>query len=107
MKRAAWLQDRRMQKFRDVLSRWEGGDLSKSPPPSSRPPRRRLTFGASAYDFSRLRSAGGYSEFLVTAIAHRLSRFVLPGLDMLDQHQPGFLFVIGNLSWERECCGLA
>lgn len=28
MKRAAWLQDRRMQKFRDVLSRWEGGDLS-------------------------------------------------------------------------------
>lgn len=28
MNRAAWLQDRRMQKFRDVLSRWEGGDLS-------------------------------------------------------------------------------
>jgi transposase len=28
MKRAAWLQDRRMQKFRDVLSRWESGDLS-------------------------------------------------------------------------------
>ena len=28
MKRAAWLQDRRMQKFRDVLSRWDGGDLS-------------------------------------------------------------------------------
>jgi hypothetical protein len=28
MKRAAWLQDRRMQKFRDVLSRWERGDLS-------------------------------------------------------------------------------
>jgi Helix-turn-helix domain len=28
MKRAAWLQDRRMQKFRDVLSRWNGGDLS-------------------------------------------------------------------------------
>ena len=28
MKRAAWLQDRRMQKFRSVLSRWNGGDLS-------------------------------------------------------------------------------
>jgi hypothetical protein len=28
MKRAAWLQDRRMQKFRDVLSRWDRGDLS-------------------------------------------------------------------------------
>ena len=28
MNRAAWLQDRRMQKFRDVLSRWEAGDLS-------------------------------------------------------------------------------
>src|ERR1700682_3524966 len=28
MNRAAWLQDRRMQKFRDVLSRWERGDLS-------------------------------------------------------------------------------
>jgi Helix-turn-helix domain len=28
MRRAAWLQDRRMQKFRDVLSRWNGGDLS-------------------------------------------------------------------------------
>ncbi len=24
----AWLQDRRMQKFRDVLGRWERGDLS-------------------------------------------------------------------------------
>ncbi len=28
MNRTAWLQDRRMQKFRDVLSRWEVGDLS-------------------------------------------------------------------------------
>ncbi|RWC31440.1 MAG: helix-turn-helix domain-containing protein [Mesorhizobium sp.] len=28
MGRTAWLQDRRMQKFRDVLSRWNGGDLS-------------------------------------------------------------------------------
>ena len=28
MNRAAWLQDRRMQKFRDVLSRWESGTLS-------------------------------------------------------------------------------
>ena len=28
MRRAAWLQDRRMEKFRDVLSRWDGGDLS-------------------------------------------------------------------------------
>ena len=28
MSRTAWLQDRRMNKFRDVLSRWEGGDLS-------------------------------------------------------------------------------
>jgi transposase len=28
MRRAAWLQDRRMQKFRDVLSRWESGELS-------------------------------------------------------------------------------
>ncbi len=28
MSRTAWLQDRRMQKFRDVLSRWERGDLS-------------------------------------------------------------------------------
>jgi transposase len=28
MNRATWLQDRRMQKFRDVLSRWEGGELS-------------------------------------------------------------------------------
>ena len=28
MNRTAWLQDRRMQKFRDVLSRWEAGTLS-------------------------------------------------------------------------------
>jgi hypothetical protein len=28
MNRATWLQDRRMQKFRDVLSRWEAGKLS-------------------------------------------------------------------------------
>jgi len=28
MKRAAWLQERRMQKFRDVLSRWDRGELS-------------------------------------------------------------------------------
>src|ERR1700727_3100106 len=28
MNRAAWLQDRRMQKFRDVLSGWERGGLS-------------------------------------------------------------------------------
>ena len=28
MNRAAWLQDRRMQKFRDILSRWERGGLS-------------------------------------------------------------------------------
>ena len=28
MNRAAWLQDRRMQKFRDVLGRWEAGKLS-------------------------------------------------------------------------------
>ena len=28
MNRTAWLQDRRMQKFRDVLSRWECGELS-------------------------------------------------------------------------------
>lgn len=28
MNRAAWLQDRRMQKFRDVLTRWEAGELS-------------------------------------------------------------------------------
>jgi hypothetical protein len=28
MNRTTWLQDRRMQKFRDVLSRWEGGALS-------------------------------------------------------------------------------
>ena len=28
MNRTAWLQDRRMQKFRDVLSRWEAGELS-------------------------------------------------------------------------------
>jgi transposase len=28
MNRAAWLQDRRMQKFSDVLSRWERGGLS-------------------------------------------------------------------------------
>jgi transposase len=28
MTRTAWLQDRRMQKFREVLSRWDGGDLS-------------------------------------------------------------------------------
>lgn len=28
MRRAAWLQDRRMRKFRDVLSRWDRGELS-------------------------------------------------------------------------------
>src|ERR1700693_3763856 len=28
MNRATWLQDRRMQKFRDVLSRWERKELS-------------------------------------------------------------------------------
>ena len=30
MNRATWLQDRRMQKFRDVLSRWERKELSAS-----------------------------------------------------------------------------
>ena len=28
MNRTTWLQDRRMQKFRDVLGRWESGELS-------------------------------------------------------------------------------
>ena len=28
MNRATWLKDRRVQKFRDVLSRWEAGELS-------------------------------------------------------------------------------
>ena len=28
MKRTAWLQDRKMQKFRDVMSRWERKELS-------------------------------------------------------------------------------
>ena len=28
MNRTAWLQNRRMQKFRDVLSRWERKELS-------------------------------------------------------------------------------
>src|ERR1700759_4252620 len=28
MNRATWLQGHRMQKFRDVLSRWEAGELS-------------------------------------------------------------------------------
>ena len=28
MNRTMWLQDRRMQKFRDVLSRWESKALS-------------------------------------------------------------------------------
>ena len=28
MGRTGWLQDRRMEKFRDVLRRWDGGDLS-------------------------------------------------------------------------------
>ena len=28
MNRTTWLQDRRMQKFRDVLSRWERKELS-------------------------------------------------------------------------------
>ena len=28
MNRTTWLQDRRMQKFRDVLNRWESGELS-------------------------------------------------------------------------------
>ena len=28
MNRTTWLQDRRMQKFRDVLSRWESKELS-------------------------------------------------------------------------------
>jgi AraC-like DNA-binding protein len=28
MNRTTWLQDRRMQKFRDVLSRWERRELS-------------------------------------------------------------------------------
>src|SRR5258708_37294017 len=28
MNRATWLQDRRMEKFRDVLSRWDAGELS-------------------------------------------------------------------------------
>ncbi|HEX3945441.1 MAG TPA: hypothetical protein VHW69_15285 [Rhizomicrobium sp.] len=28
MNRAMWLQDRRMQKFFDVSSRWEAGQLS-------------------------------------------------------------------------------
>jgi hypothetical protein len=28
MNRTAWLQDRRMQEFRDVLSRWERKELS-------------------------------------------------------------------------------
>src|SRR3954462_13308070 len=28
MSRTTWLQDRRMQKFRDVLNRWESSELS-------------------------------------------------------------------------------
>ena len=28
MNRTAWLQDRRMKKFRDVLNRWERNELS-------------------------------------------------------------------------------
>lgn len=28
MNRMTWLQDRRMQEFRDVLNRWECGELS-------------------------------------------------------------------------------
>jgi hypothetical protein len=28
MDRTTWLKDRRMQKFRDVLSRWKRGSLS-------------------------------------------------------------------------------
>jgi hypothetical protein len=27
MNRTTWLQERRMQKFRDVLSRWKSGEL--------------------------------------------------------------------------------
>ena len=29
MSRAKWCEDRRMQKFRDVLGRWEAGSLSQ------------------------------------------------------------------------------
>jgi hypothetical protein len=35
MKRTAWLQDRRMQKFRDVLSRWEAGERAETAAPSA------------------------------------------------------------------------
>jgi hypothetical protein len=49
MNRAAWLQDRRMQKFRDVLSRWEfdkrsaAGHRHRHCAPASRPPHRPMS----------------------------------------------------------------
>jgi hypothetical protein len=40
MNRTAWLQDRRMPKFRDDLSRWESGALSIEHIPSYSPEAR-------------------------------------------------------------------
>ena len=37
MNRTAWLQDRRMQKFRDVLSRWERKELTAARGSKARP----------------------------------------------------------------------
>ncbi|WP_287275512.1 hypothetical protein, partial [Mesorhizobium sp.] len=54
MKRAAWLQDRRMQKFRDVLSRWNGGDLSMM--------EAGELLGMSERQFRRYRWAGGTGQ---------------------------------------------
>ena len=42
MNRTAWLQERRMMKFRDVLSRWEASELSASVKGFGRRPLRRL-----------------------------------------------------------------
>ena len=65
MNRAAWLQDRRMKKFRDVLSRWELGELSMM--------EAGELLGMSERQFRRYR--GRYEEDGAQGSEARLTRF--------------------------------
>ena len=68
MNRAAWLQDRRMQKFLDVLSRWEAGELSMMEAGEHRAPASQVTISlgdherATAYQRSDNRAAHAWME---------------------------------------------
>jgi hypothetical protein len=74
MNRAVWLQDRRMQKFRDVLSRWErkvglGATISALPAPL-RGDRARGAGRPTAWQGAGPASAGGPGDVDAVGIPH-------------------------------------